>query len=295
MMNKSIFKSKIRLVFLTILSLLRPNNYSIQYKYLDYKINYISRDKKESFGLIVQGPLNSEYPNTLNTLRYYSKLIPNAKVVYSSHDIDNSVHKALRNINKIDVISLNTKPDSRFKYQIQNTFAALEHLKNKDVYYVAKTRSDQIILDINFAEVCKRRLFISDKLTEESKKRILFSSLNSFIDRKNSFSDMFIFSNINNQIEYWDAENEITPVTNDSRDNWINWVGPEMLQYEKYCLKNGGGIAKENERRLVGIIDYHEIGQVWQKYSTREMFHNFNNTNNLYYTFDHWCKNHALT
>ncbi len=189
-------------------------------------------DVGKNYAILMQGPFISNNEFTIETLKLYRYLYPNITIVFSTWEggIDKIEDKLLLEQLNISILE-NKYPDnagvSNVNYQIVTTLSGLQFLKNADVKYVLKSRSDQRIYNsIDFLTYMKLLQTIYPIAGKNIKKRLVICSMNSFINRLYGVSDMFMFGEIEDMLIYWDVPLDVSI----SKD--IKFVDP------KYFMKN---------------------------------------------------------
>ena len=112
--------------------------------------------KKINFAIVIQGPIYAEDNFTLNTVKFYKAMYPNAKILVSTWDDEKEeVLELLRESGAIIVKS--KKPDYsgnlNVNYQLVSARAGLLKARELGCEYLIKTRTDQ--------RICKDYVFYS--------------------------------------------------------------------------------------------------------------------------------------
>ena len=120
---------------------LRPK-YAEDYNLIDYKII-------DNVGIIIQGPIN-DIVFLLNTIKIYKKIFPLSVIIVSTwEDTEKKIIDQLRKLNII--LLLNKFPKNKgfgnINLQIESTYAGLKYLKNANIEFALKTRTDMRIFN----------------------------------------------------------------------------------------------------------------------------------------------------
>jgi hypothetical protein len=150
---------------------------------------------------------------TLETVRIYKKIFPEAKIIISTWEDENRQALAKIKSEKIAVI-LNEKPENggpietpNINLQIVSSLAGIRIAQELGCEYVLKTRTDQRIYRHDALD------FFSDILDMfpvasgyKQKKRIAGVSLNTYQYRMYGMSDMTLFGSVEDMLLFWDVD-----------------------------------------------------------------------------------------
>lgn len=134
----------------------------------------------------------------------------NANVVVILSTWENENAKQLARIKDLGVEVVLSKPVeggcANINKQIVTTQNGLRRAKELGCKYVLKTRTDQRFYAPNIIEFLFNisRQFPLEKRVSELKSRLIALSFNSFKNRLYGVSDMFLFGDIDDVIQYWD-------------------------------------------------------------------------------------------
>lgn len=226
-------------------------------------------------GIVIQGPLVHKFNFTLETIRLYRSLNPNAELVISTWvGLEASF---LQECNRLGVHVVENEPLADPHYgnlnrQQLTTLAGLSKLRELGVSYAIKTRTDQRIYNPHFVNELRvaERFFPPLKFESKSNKsRIFLTYQNSFRDRYLSGSDFLQFGLTNELIDLW--------VSIDTKRMPTD-LAPEQILIGNYLLKLGAGFENlVSERswkiaigRVFGFIEPAALDLFWLKYSSRE-------------------------
>lgn len=163
----------------------------------------------EKIAIIIQGPIQEKFDFLKNTLEIYKKIFKNSIIIIStwkSEDIEKINTLKDENI----YILFNDEPEksqSNIDHQIFSTNIALKFAINHNAKYSIKTRADVRInksnLETFFISLIKTFPVKSNSLI---KSRIVVPSLITFKFRIFSLSDIVMFGETNDLLQYFDLE-----------------------------------------------------------------------------------------
>ena len=163
----------------------------------------------EKIAIIIQGPIQEKFDFLKNTLEIYKKIFKNSIIIIStwkSEDIEK-----INTLKDEDIyILFNDEPEksqSNIDHQIFSTNIALKFAMNHNAKYSIKTRADVRInksnLETFFISLIKTFPVKSNSLI---KSRIVVPSLITFKFRIFSLSDIVMFGETNDLLQYFDLE-----------------------------------------------------------------------------------------
>ena len=163
----------------------------------------------EKIAIIIQGPIQEKFDFLKNTLEIYKKIFKNSIIIIStwkSEDIEKINTLKDENI----YILFNDEPEksqSNIDHQIFSTNIALKFAINHNAKYSIKTRADVRLnksnLETFFISLIKTFPVKSNSLI---KSRIVVPSLITFKFRIFSLSDIVMFGETNDLLQYFDLE-----------------------------------------------------------------------------------------
>ena len=163
----------------------------------------------EKIAIIIQGPIQEKFDFLKNTLEIYKKIFKNSIIIIStwkSEDIEKINTLKDENI----YILFNDEPEksqSNIDHQIFSTNIALKFAMNHNAKYSIKTRADVRInksnLETFFISLIKTFPVKSNSII---KSRIVVPSLITFKFRIFSLSDIVMFGETNDLLQYFDLE-----------------------------------------------------------------------------------------
>ena len=163
----------------------------------------------EKIAVIIQGPIQEKFDFLKNTLKIYKKIFKNSIIIIStwkSEDIEKINTLKDENI----YILFNDEPEksqSNIDHQIFSTNIALKFAINHNAKYSIKTRADVRLnksnLETFFISLIKTFPVKSNSLI---KSRIVVPSLITFKFRIFSLSDIVMFGETNDLLQYFDIE-----------------------------------------------------------------------------------------
>ena len=160
--------------------------------------------------MVVQGPIVYNQDFTLETLKIYKKYFPQAIIILSTWDYEDREYIDKIKNEGIEII-LNKPPVAKgtcnINFQIVSSISGIKKAKELGVEYVLKTRTDQRIYNPNSLEFLFNVIekFLPTGSFKQSR-RIISVSLNSFKYRMYGLSDMNLFGQIDDMINYWDVK-----------------------------------------------------------------------------------------
>lgn len=238
--------------------------------------------------IIIQGPLITKDEFTLETIKLYIKLFPNAIIILSTW-IDEKQNLISRFDSLGICILLNKKPDyagfSNINLQIISTLSGINKAKELDVEYVIKTRTDQRIYSPNVLSFLFNiiNVFPLNSSVNKQRKRIVGLSLNTFKYRMYGLSDMFTFGHLSDMLLYWDIpldNRSFSPIEikkyNLTLRSYANWKICEVYLMTEFLKKTNRSLLwtlKDSWDVFANhfcIIDTKSIDLYWGKYNFAE-------------------------
>lgn len=237
-------------------------------------IEVFPTEGSHSVALVIQGPILRRHSFTLESLKFYRRLLPESQIVLSTWEGLNSDDKQAFQTLEIELVE-NKIPEfpgpGNLNFQVKSTRAGLQRIQNSDLDLVVKLRTDQRIYNPNAFEIMRELLFVYPR--QDTGFRIGATSLNSFLNRPFSLSDMLQFSSLESLTGFWN----LPEVTKDAGEAiWQGNYFPEAVLVTAYLKSRGWIMAEPGEtwRRAVAqeflIADSNSLDQFWQKHSKRE-------------------------
>lgn len=265
--------------------------------------SYVSNNKSELMGIVMQGPLILEDSYTLETLKLYKKLFASSRIILSTWNTEDSSTLEAIKLLEIEII-LNKKPIfsgiANVNFQIASTSSGIIKANELGCTYVLKTRTDQRIhsstaLDFCYSSVKKFPLLVKNN----QKERIISFNLNTFMFRPYSISDMVNFGNIEDMMKYWCIDLDTRKLDDlPEPKTLIEWSTQRLAEvYFVSCfLKN---INQEFSWSLQGswtvvsenfcILNTYDIDLHWKKYTRKEFRHDvYKFSKNKQINFSDW-------
>ena len=285
-------------------------------KFLTTKIvkknSFISNNK---FALIVQGPIVINDNFTEKTINYYSKLYPQAIVIFSSwkKDIKRIKQKSFaKNVHFLANEQPHYAGDLNINLQAISTKNAILYAKKLKCTYILKTRSDCRVgahNAINYFFYLIRFYKFKDYLTSKQKKRIITTNF-TLKHRLYGVSDMLMFGHIDDLYKYFDIltsrslENKFTKFIQKKKfkDNKFfieKYFCPEIYFFCEYFRKINISLRwtvndylKKISQNFI-IIDNKTIDLYWRKSFVIDGYfaHHTNlSDTSLEFNFSDWLK-----
>jgi WavE lipopolysaccharide synthesis len=242
----------------------------------------------QDYAIVMQGPLAKDN-FTYETLKLYRHVYPNATLILSTWVRQDTVQIA--EIKKMGVVVLENIPPqykgiSNVNLQITSTKSGIEYAKNKGCKYVLKTRTDQrCCKPVNFLLLMKNlQDYFPLGNNMQLNKRLIISSLNTFKTRLYGVSDMFMFGNVKDMIEYWcitldepiniERQQYTTPelfIKNETAEGYFVTHFFSKVHYTPQWTESCSNIFFQD---FFFILDKEQLDLYWFKYN--RMFENIN-------------------
>jgi len=256
----------------------------------DWKNVYYSNVFKEQdyshIGIVIQGPIVSEDNFTLNSALLYKKLFPSINIVVSTWIDTNKKDINLYRENQIEILLLERPKVSgshNINFQIVSTLEGIKYLKDKNVKFICKTRTDQRIYSENSFRYLEHLIYQYPVENTITKGRIIEPSISICKYRPWSMTDMFQFGYLDDLKRMWDVglddrntsvkdyskkKNRVYDIVNDNiaeiyihRMYSKNLREPFDIRYQDYY---------QALRGLYIVIDKEELDLFWFKYNPLE-------------------------
>ena len=118
----------------------------------DIKLNFSRKEINSDVAIILQGPLRLEEDFTLNTIKFYKKIFPEAEIILSTwSDQDVKTLSAIKvlGIKVIETDPLKNRGCCNVNAQILSSKIGFDAINDEKIKFVAKTRTDQRIYNPN--------------------------------------------------------------------------------------------------------------------------------------------------
>lgn len=254
--------------------------------------------------IIIQGPIISKDNFTLETIKIYKKIFPSHIIILSTWlDQDTFI------FDNLDIVILkNSYPVNygihNINLQIISTKNALDYLKNLNIKYVYKTRTDQRIYTPDTTHYLLNLLNLFPLNNDMQKNRLIVLGMNTFKYRLYGISDMFMFGSFFDMYNYWNCDLDLRNITIENINSNSNTIYNysrlrvcEVWLSTNYQFKLGRQIkwtlndSLRFYRDNFIIIDKAMLNLYWGKYTYLESkWINYNKQNNLFQelTFLDW-------
>ncbi|MDD4519297.1 MAG: WavE lipopolysaccharide synthesis family protein [Alphaproteobacteria bacterium] len=271
--------------------------YSQEYKALSEPFN-----EREKIAIVLQGPLKKEWDFTLETLKIYRKNFAGCSLIVSTWDTeDKKLCEALEKLGAFVITG--PAPGENFlnmHHQIVSSQRGLQKAKELGCTYALKTRTDQRIYETNVPEYLLNilNLFPLKSKVEGQKQRLITTSFNTFKYRLYEISDMFLFGDIDDVLNFWSCP--LAQITDVHPKNLMAFLKnrPSEIYYMTNFLERTGwpidwtlGDSWKAFGERFCIIDTPSVGLYWPKYSAEvSRFRNFFGQKNILeeLTFKEW-------
>lgn len=173
----------------------------------DYQAISEPFNEREKIAIVLQGPLKKEWDFTLETLKIYRKNFAGCSLIVSTWDTeDKKLCEALEKLGAFVITG--PAPGENFlnmHHQIVSSQRGLQKAKELGCTYALKTRTDQRIYETNVPEYLLNvlNLFPLKSKVEGQKQRLITTSFNTFKYRLYEISDMFLFGDIDDVLNFW--------------------------------------------------------------------------------------------
>lgn len=233
-------------------------------------------------GIVMQGQIILEDDFTFQTLQLYRKHYPSIPILLSTWESeDPSQVKRIRDLGvEVMLNSAPAKPGRQnINLQIVSSSNGINHLKQKNVKYILKTRSDQRLYDPTSLGFLLRNCLafsLRSDITNQTH-RLIGVSLNTFVFRPYGLSDMLMFGAAQDMLRYWspplcEISVGVLPANNTliafSRSRLCEvYLCTEFLEATGHALKWTLADSLEVFADRFLIVDANALDLYWRKYS----------------------------
>lgn len=242
--------------------------------------NPIELRPSEKYAIVLQGPIALEENFTVESIRYYRRMYPEAAVILSTWENEPAAAICACREAGADVV-LSTKPATpgaiNVNLQVRTSLAGMLRAKELNCLFAAKTRSDtRIFAPHAFRFLITLLQTFPCRKTNQQHARII--STNFVTARYTPFhlSDMFLFGEIDDMCSYWSSCENISPAPREPFDGTIRNIPPEKTPEMFLCLsflQRTGGSYQHTIRswwqaladRFL-IVDRDMLDTYWPKY-----------------------------
>ena len=241
-------------------------------------------------GIIIQGSIGAIGVDfVLSTVLSYSKvLFPGATIVISTWDDEDK--NSIEVLKSLGVTVLqSTQPRnpgySNINLQIESTSKAAALLAGCGVKFLLKTRTDQRIYAPDVFPYLKAILRGFPSVSKYQNTRLIGVSLNTFANRPFGISDMFMFGDVRDMIDYWCVDHdprtsgevalELEKASSFAELSKARACEVYLMTQYLYKIKHriqewSVRASLECYRNYFCIIDARMIDLYWPKYTSRE-------------------------
>jgi len=269
----------------------------------EYKaLSDVARNRNK-VAIVLQGPLKTDWNFTIETIKIYKKNFAGCILIVSTWETENP--DALKTIENLGaVVVRNTVPGPSFlnmNHQIISTIAGLRCAKQMGAQYVLKTRTDQRLYETNIPEflINIMKQFPLRKKIHGQKHRLITTSFNTFKYRLYEPSDMFLFGDVDDVINYWSCPCVEKYLEINHRDliGFCKMRPAEIYFFTNFLERTGRKIqwtladSWDAYAERLAIVDTVSVGLYWPKCSADvNRFRNFYGKNNILeeFTFKEW-------
>lgn len=238
------------------------------------------RTSPDTIAVVIQGPLLLKKDFTLETVRLYKKTFsPSSKIIVSTWEGEDS--ETLQKMRDLGVIVLTNKKPTKsgighINFQVVSTSHGILEAKKLGANYILKSRTDHRMYAPNIEEFLISTIDAFPITTTYSqKKRIVAVSLNTYLYRPYSISDMTLFGTLDDMQSYFDAPHDTREhfsFHDLSLKAWAKGRLCEGLLLTHFLEKMGRKLefTLEDSWKVYAehfcIIDSQAIGLFWYKY-----------------------------
>lgn len=245
----------------------------------------------DSFAIVMQGPIRCENDFTVETVKFYKRLYPNAEIIVSTWKDENEEEiKKVQNAGA--EVLLCEKPSTgghlNINYQLKNTCEGIYEAQKKGVQYIAKTRTDQrISKPYVFEYMINLMKQYPTGDSSKQKQRLIALSMN--------YGNMFYPYFMSDFFYFGTAEDmgKLFTITSDNREPFKMPLNSTRRQYsdgayapEVYIMKNylkrmgctGDGSIEDywsGVSRYLICVDLKMLDIYWPKYDGKYKLHEF--------------------
>jgi len=258
--------------------------------------------KYSKVAIVIQGPIVYDEDFTLETIKLYKKIFPEAIIILSTWDYEKTEYVDKIKNEGIEII-LNKPPvvkgAQNVNFQLISAFVGIKKAGQLGAEYVCKTRTDQRIYNPNalvfLSNIVEKFPVVGDY---KQKKRIVGVSLNTFKYRLYGVSDMNLFGNVDDILNYFSAE----PDEEGKNLKKVSASYPEVYLSVSYLQKIGRQLLwtlRDSWRVLAEhfiIVDEKSLDLYWYKYARMKEFRYLRYgeaSNDRELTFCDWFNIHA--
>ena len=241
-----------------------------------------------NIAIVLQGGVGKSSNSLRLIISRYQSLYPLAHIILSTWEDENTDFlQPSENLHLVKSIKPQNPGIANVNLQIFSTRSGIELAEELGCQYVIKSRSDQMLLNstflINLYEIVVKN---SSQLKIP---RVVISSFNTFCFRKYSISDMFTFGEIAEMRNFWFIpldprdSSEIPRMDISDKDSWCKSRVAENYISCLYLERRGLVLDFTFEQYYKALSDYfdvidaHELGQTWTKYTSFNPIYNVNN------------------
>lgn len=235
----------------------------------DYALVRDASTDTARLAVVLQGPVVKDADFTLETVKFYQIIFPNATVVVSTWDDEDPEYLDRLRKEGAEVL-LNKKPiysgPSNVNFQITSTRAGIKRAKDIGVDYVIKNRTDQRVYNPNSRNFLLS-LVKAFPLTHSyplQKQRIVNLCFATFKYKLYHASDTFMFGNIEDMLSYFD----VALVRDEPRETIFI---PEYYLFSEFLKRIGRELkgtledSWETYAQHIVVVDQASLDLYWHK------------------------------
>ncbi|SFB95280.1 WavE lipopolysaccharide synthesis family protein [Butyrivibrio sp. YAB3001] len=191
------------------------DRFQVRNMWLSSSRRFLHNNPTDDVAIVMQGPILKEDNFTIETLIYYRTIYPYITMILSTWkgEVSEEISSLCR-LFDIIIVENEKRPDGgpwNIRYQFDSTNGGIRKLSgNKQIKYVFKTRTDQIILLPDFLIYMKNMINLFPIETNEMKKRIIFlGGYASMCTYPFRITDFQAFGHIDDIRNYYDNEDSL--------------------------------------------------------------------------------------
>lgn len=226
--------------------------------------------------IILQGSVSSNLELTQRAILHYRDTFPDAHVIVSTwYGEELNCLRWDQKTHYVQTIKPSDPGHGNVNLQIASTKAGLAFAESLGVKYVIKSRTDQVLSSPTLFLTLKAK--IEENLPQKTVPKIVVSSLNTFLFRPYSISDMFQFSTLENIKFFWNVHEQDASINFPTKiDSNLDWAAKELSEVYLTVnyLRNLGCEIEftldsyfKNITQYFSVIDQATISQIWTKYT----------------------------
>lgn len=236
-------------------------------------------------GIVIQGGVKHEQDFTVETVRLYGRLFPEAVVIVSLWEGEEAHCAGVEEAGAVVIV--NRKPDyagiQNINLQIVSSRSGVQRARELGCEFVLKTRSDQRLYNVSALNRLLALIRAFPAKHEAQRGRIVGSSLGTFTFRMYGLSDLILFGHVTDMETYWSAPLDERRFSETVIEGWRHSLRAaaegricEVYLAAAYLERLGRDLRWTLEdswdafARHFCVIDCEELDLFWPKYGRLE-------------------------